>query len=190
MIKKIGAITITVMLGWAGYVYAPDKQGLVIHHQGPMVSKERVDTFNEAKAFNVGICNYTSEKFSEYGGGCSYKFLVCGDWIFQNQQENIKSIHVRGYNTVSDGIMVVYTDDESFNKRTAYTARTLIIEIDKINDYDFCLYHSDLDPSRRTDPGVFRPWFDAMGCRWDGRSFPRRIEKSLPEPRYHKWVRI
>lgn len=183
-------ITVTVVLGWFGYVYADTKVGLVIHHQGPVVEVHRVDTYDEALDFNNGICKFTSEKFAEYGGGCSYKWLVCGDWVFQNQPNNTKAIHVRNWNLATDGIMLTYTDDEAFNKRTAYTARLLIMELEKRDTYEFCLFHADLDPTRRTDPYPFSPWLNQMGLRWDSRPYPEKIEGTLPEPRFKKWVKI
>jgi hypothetical protein len=185
---RIGTLIVGVVFGFGALVYVPSKDGIIIHDQGNAIDCERVDEFYEFVKYNSNICTYTQDKWPE--GGCSYRWVVNGDWILENQEEGAKSIHTRFYNSFADAIMVVRTDNEDWNKRTAYTTRLLLIELNKIHDYDFVITHQLADPTRKSDPHEFIPWFEKMGVLWDSRPYPRRIESVLPEPSYQQWKQI
>jgi hypothetical protein len=185
--KIIGGIAITVVGGFAAIGVSTEKNGIIYHDQGPTIKVETVDTYDEALARTTGWAKYTADKFHN---GSSYHYYVVGEWVFKYQEDNAISYHASGVNKGTIGIMIVNTNDQEFDKRSCYTARQLVMELDAKYHFDFALYHSDVAKNGKEDPHEMREYLNKMGMRWDSRSYPWRAAYATPFPEYQKWVKI
>ena len=183
----IGGVAVTVVLGFGVARYGPKKQGVIYHDQGKAIKCEQVDTFREAESYAMVIGQVGEDRGF---GGSSYHFILIGDWIFRMNEENAISYHASGINTKALGVMMARTDDEEFNKKTAYTVRRLIGDLNAKHNYDFALFHSDVAKNGKEDPHEYRPWLIQMGLRWDARPYPMNVGNASTGPNYYKWVKI
>jgi hypothetical protein len=182
----LGGLAIVIMVGVGVSRYGPDKVGLIYHTQGEAIPCEMVDTFEEARQYAFNIAKVGVER--GFGGG-SYHYIVVYQWVFRMNEDNAVSYHASGMNIATMGMMLVRTDNEDFNKETMYLARQTVIELDAKYHFEFAVNHNDVNP-QKPDPHEFIPWITQMGVRWDYRAYTDKIEGTLPEPRYHKWVAI